>query len=162
MTNRITLTIVALVLGTAGLLAQARPNFAGRWALVDPTGRSSGVAFLGIEFTATQDDAALTVVPTNHEVHVGESPERLWARHNLDGSESHNPLGVGRRTVDRVSVARWNNAALVITSTIAPGSDQSVQTQTWSLDPSGSLIVDAVRTYNGQTTTMKAMYRKKQ
>ena len=46
-------------------LAQGRPNFAGNWALTDPNTRSSGgIMFVGLAFTAEQDDRTLTVTPT--------------------------------------------------------------------------------------------------
>jgi hypothetical protein len=161
MRRGIDLTIVAvLVCGMVAVAAQGRPSFAGSWALVDTTARSQGVAFLGVEFTATQDDTTLTVVPTNHPVHVGERPQQFWSRHHLDGSESRLPLESGPRTVERVSVTRWDGARLVITSTMTSVGNESTQVQTWVLDPSGDLIVDAVSTSGGATTSTRATYRK--
>jgi hypothetical protein len=151
-------TIVILAMGMVG--TQVRPNFAGNWVLADQVAAPSGIGYLGLAFTAEQDDKTLTVTPTNHEVHVGERPEQLKAVFKLDGSESKNPLNMSGRAVNRSSSVTWDGGRLVITTTTSDEYNVSIQTQTWSLDRSGNLIVDAVRTYRGDSTTSRATYKK--
>jgi hypothetical protein len=159
-------TIVMLTFGMKGLVAQARPNFSGNWTNADPNAAASaeGITFLGFAFTAEQDDRTLIVTPTIHQVHRDERPEQLRAVFNLDGSESKNPLDMHAShgmTVNRISRVTWDGGRLVIaTTTTSNGSPGWTQSQTWSLDASGNLIVEAVLTVRGETKTSKATYRK--
>ncbi len=154
-------TIVMIAFGMTGLVAQAKPNFTGHWTVSDPNaGASAGIMYLGFAFTAEQDDRTLTVTPTIHEVHLGERPEQLRAVFNLEGSESQNPLNMSGHAMNRNSRVTWDGGRLVITTTTSDGNNVSTQTQTWSLDASGNLIVDAVLTYRGNSTTSKATYKK--
>lgn len=149
-------------MGSTGPVAQVRPNFTGNWTNADPNAAASaeGIMYLGFAFTAEQDDRTLTVTPTIHQVHRGERPEQLKAVFNLDGSESKNPLNMRDQVTNRISKVTWDSGRLVITTTTSDGNNVSTQTQTWSLDRSGNLIVDAVLTYRGSSTTSKATYKK--
>jgi len=148
--------VFILAIGSTSLIAQVRPNFTGNWTVADPS--AGGVMYLGVAFTAKQEDSTLTVTPTIHEVHVGETPEQLKAVFNLDGSQSKNPLN--RRALNRDSSVTWGGGRLVITITTSDANNVSTQTQTWSLDASGNLVVDAVLTYQGKSTTSRAIYKK--
>ena len=158
----LSLALLAAV-GSSGFAAQARPNFTGNWTNADPnaTRSSNGIMYLGSAFTAQQDDRTLTVTPTKHLVHVGEWPELMKAVFNLDGSESKNPLTSGGRPLNRYARATWDRDMLVITTTTSDDYNVSTQTQTWSLNRSGELVVDAVLTYRGNSTTSRATYRKR-
>jgi hypothetical protein len=140
---------------------QARPDFSGNWTLVAPDG-SAGIMFLGMAFTAEQDDKTLTVTPTLHQIHRGERPEQLRAVYRLDGSEDKNPFDIHAShgmTGTRISRVKWDADKLLVAikTTGFNGSDHS---QTWSLDTSGNLIVEAVITARGETTTSKVTYKK--
>ena len=159
---RLALSLALLAaIGTTGL-AQVRPNFTGNWTLSEPNaGAPAGIMYLGFAFTADQNDRTLTVTPTKHEVHVGERPEQLRAVFNLDGSESKNPLNMSH-AINRISRVTFDGGRLVIT-TMSSGATNNVltQTQTWSLDPSGDLIVESVLTNQGSSTTSRATYKKR-
>jgi hypothetical protein len=153
--------VCALSLVVAGA-DQARPNFSGNWTLVAPDG-SAGIMFLGMAFTAEQDEKTLMVTPTLHQIHRGERPEQLKASFNLDGSESKNPFDIHAghgQTGTRISRVTWDADRLVI-ATSTTGINGLTQTQTWSFDASGNLIVDAVLlTARGETTSSKVTYKK--
>ena len=158
-------TIAMLAFGMNDLVAQVRPNFTGNWTNADPKAAASaeGIMYLGFAFTAEQDDKTLVVTPTIHQVHRSERPEQLRAVFNLDGSESKNPLIIHRDhlgVVDRTSRVRWDGDKLVLTTKTADENHGPSQTQTWSLDASGRLIVDAIFTYRGNSTTSQATYKK--
>ena len=154
--------IASLVIAGASVSAQSKTSFAGKWTMVpDPNaaaaagGRGRGMGGgLGQEFTAAQDDKTLTVTTNNPQ--LGE----LKSVYNLDGSESKNPLNFGGQTVDRVSKVKWDGAKLVITTTISFNGNPTESTQTWSLDSSGSLVVESSSNFTGTPTTTKVTYKK--
>jgi hypothetical protein len=76
------LSVVAVVLMAAGLLAQVKPNFAGEWKLaVD-----QGFGEPGIDLTITQSATAMTV-----EYRAGgQAPVPVKLTYKLDGSVSKN------------------------------------------------------------------------
>ena len=156
---KVVVTIVTLVFSMAGLVAQAKPSFAGKWALADDA--AAGIMGLGSAFTAAQDERTLTVTPTIHEVHVGERPEGLRAVYNLDGSESRNPLPYGGGgVINRDSKVQWDGVKLVITTRTTRDANDWTRIQTWSLDPSGTLTVDEIATSRGSSTTRRATYKR--
>lgn len=154
--------VVALMLfvGAAAAMAQAKPNFTGKWTLVPdpnapaPTGRGRGMGGLGQVFSAEQNDKTLNVATTNEQ--VGE----IKAVYNLDGSESKNPISFNGQSVDRVSKAKWDGAKLVITTTINFNGNAVESTQAWSLDATGNLVVETTSSFTGTPTTTKATYKK--
>ena len=147
----------ALVTSSLAVLAQARPNFAGKWTLVPnpnapaPTGRGRG---LGQAFTATQDEKTLTVITSNPPI------GQIKAVYNLDGSESKNPITFVGTTVDRTSKVKWDGARLIVTSTSNFQGNATQTTQVWSLDASGTLTVEFTSNASGTPTTTKAQYKK--
>jgi hypothetical protein len=154
---------MAVLLAAVSVLAQSKPNFAGKWTLVpDPNaaapaggrgGGRGGFGGLGQTFTATQDDKTLTVVSTNQ---MGETK----AVYNLDGSASKNPLTFSNNTIDRESKVKWDGAKLVITTTTNFNGNAIESTQSWSLDASGSLIVESTSNFQGTPTSTKLTYKK--
>lgn len=161
-------TVVAVVLftlGVSGPAAQGRPDFSGPWTLVESaSSNAAGIAFLGMAFTAEQTDETLTVTPTLHQIHRGERPEQLRAVYRLDGSEDANPAhdpSHGGPTPVRVSTVKWEAGRMVLAFTVhTNGYTGSTHVQTWSLDPSGNLLVEATVTARGETRNYKATYRK--
>ncbi|HVQ42672.1 MAG TPA: hypothetical protein VMS54_10705 [Vicinamibacterales bacterium] len=160
--KRAVAAVVALMLfaGAAAAMAQAKPNFTGKWTLVPdpnapaPTGRGRGMGGLGQVFSAEQNDKTLNVATTNEQ--IGE----MKAVYNLDGSESKNPISFNGQSVDRVSKAKWDGAKLVITTTINFNGNAVESTQAWSLDATGNLIVETTSSFTGTPTTTKATYKK--
>src|SRR5688572_23555235 len=147
----------ALLTSSLAVLAQTRPNFAGKWTLVPnpnapaPTGRGRG---LGQAFTATQDEKTLTVITSNPPI------GQIKAVYNLDGSESKNPITFVGNTVDRTSKVKWDGAKLIVTSTSNFQGNAVETTQPWSLDASGTLTVESTSNFGGNPTTTKAQYKK--
>jgi hypothetical protein len=121
-------TAVAALLLTAGLSAQGKPDFSGKWTLVpDPNaaapaggggggggrgggrGGGGGGQLCGQECTITQDATTLTITRTTQ---AGETK----AAYKLDGSESKNmQAGRGGQT-EVVSKAAWDGNKVSITS----------------------------------------------
>ena len=128
----------------AGLLAQAMPNFAGKWTLVaDPNapqgGRGGGFGGgLGAEATVVQDAKTLTIT------RVGPQGE-IKSVYNLDGSDSKNTMGGGGQTFESISKAKWDAGKLVISTKLDFGGNAFETTMNLSLDASGNLIVESTR-----------------
>jgi hypothetical protein len=153
---------LSLIVGAAStVVAQGKPNFAGKWTLVpDPNapagggGRGrGGMGGLGQGGTIEQNDKTITVVTTTQ---MGEQK----STYNLDGSESKNPLTIQGNTIDRVSKASWDGSKLVIKTTTNFNGQANESTQTWSLDGSGNLIVESTSNFGGTPTTTKMTYKK--
>ena len=161
------LSTAAVVAMTAGLLAQAKPNFAGKWTLDAPAaapaappqggapggpgggrggGRGGG---WGQEATITQDATTLTVEYTQ-----GQNPVKLT--YKLDGTESKNTtMGRGGPT-EQVSKAAWDGAKLKIVTTTANGE----QTRLVSLDGAKLAIETTQPGMDGAAMTNKVTYTK--
>ena len=142
---------IALAL-TAGIAAQAKPDFSGKWTLVpDPAaaaapagggggggrggGRGGGGGqFCGQECTVMQDGTSLTVTRTTQ---AGE----VKAVYKLDGSESKNmQAGRGGQT-EVVSKAMWDGNKVSISTTRDFGGN-AVTTKTVLSVTGGELTVE--------------------
>jgi len=115
---------LGLVIATASVFAQAKPNFAGTWTLVPAEGGGGGGrgggrggfggGGCGQECTVTQDATTLTIART-----MGENT--ISMKYTLDGSESTNMvMGRGGETA-QVSKAMWEGDTIVITTAAANG-----------------------------------------
>ena len=150
------LSAAALVLTAVSVFAQAKPSFAGKWAIVpDPNaaaggGRGGGFGGLGQGGTITQDDKVLTIVTTNQ---AGE----VTRKYNLDGSDSKNTMNFGGNSMEQVSKAKWDGSKLVITTTANFNGNATETTMTLSLDATGNLIVENAGGRGGPT---KMTYKK--
>jgi len=86
------MSLAAVAVMASNAFAQAKPNFAGTWNIVQdpaaqqaaPGGRGFGGG-MGATFTATQDDKTLTITRT-----MGQN--ELKTVYNLDGSDSKNTM----------------------------------------------------------------------
>ena len=129
-------TAAVMTLFVAGLSAQGKPDFSGKWTLVpDPAaaaapapggggpgggggrgggrGGGGGGQFCGQECTITQDATTLTVTRTTPG---GEQK----AVYKLDGSESKNSqAGRGGETTEVVSKAAWEGNNIAISREVA-------------------------------------------
>jgi hypothetical protein len=157
------LTAMAVTLATALTLAQAPPNFAGKWALVpDPNaaagggGRGGMGGGLGTEATITQDASTLTIARTTQ---MGS----FTSTYKLDGSESRNTLNFQGNSVDQLSTAKWDGGKLNVQTKMDFGGNVVETSMVLSLDATGNLIVDTTRPDfqgGGGPITTKATYKK--
>lgn len=176
MTRRHCAVIAAFVVATAPIwtMAQERPSFAGRWAVDAPApgGRGRGAVRAdmgsgwGNAITLTQDASRLTVEYAFFTRGDMQPPTRVVFA--LDGSESTNSRMMGRGIQAERSRARWEAAALVITTTYTfanPATDKpetGSMTRTISLESPDLLVVDVVRhgVLGGQDTKTQTKYRR--
>lgn len=161
------LSAAAVVLLTAGLLAQAKPNFAGKWTMDAPAagaapaaapggpgggggfGGGGGRGGFGMEATITQDATTLTIEYTQ-----GQNPVKLV--YKLDGTESKNMMmGRGGQT-EQVSKAAWEGSALKIVTTTANGDS----TRVLSLEGGKLVINNTAMGRDGAPATTKITYSK--
>ncbi len=141
----ILMSAVAVVMLAAGVLAQAKPSFAGKWTLVPdpnapPAGGRGGGAFggLGMNPVITQDAATLTLIRTTQ---AGE----VKSAYNLDGTDSKNTMTFGENSVVQVSKVKWDGSKLIITTTADFGGNKFETSMSLSLDASGRLNVESTR-----------------
>ena len=122
------LSVAAVVLMAADLVAQAKPSFAGEWKKVATDGQGEP----GVDLTITQGAAALTV-----EYPKGPAPVKLT--YKLDGSVSKNMMAGrgGGAPTEQVSKAMWAGDNLVVTTTTSAGDEK----RTFSMD-GGTLVVE--------------------
>ncbi len=156
------LTAVAVTLATALTLAQAPPNFAGKWTLVPDAnaagggGRGGMGGGLGQEATITQDASSLTIKRTTQ---MGE----FTSTYKLDGSESKNTLNFQGNSVDQLSIAKWDGGKLNVATKMDFGGNVVETSMVMSLDATGNLVVDTTRPDfqgGGGPITTKATYKK--
>ncbi|HMF61618.1 MAG TPA: hypothetical protein VK595_14655 [Vicinamibacterales bacterium] len=112
------LSVAAVVLMAAGLLAQAKPGFAGEWKLV----ADQGLGEPGIDLTITQSATAMTV-----EYRAGgQAPAPVKLTYTLDGAVSKNMMAGrgGGAPTEQVSKALWVANKLVVTTTTGAGEEK--------------------------------------
>jgi hypothetical protein len=141
------LSAVTVLLLAAGLTAQAKPSFAGKWV---EESSSNGRDGLGRELTITQEANTLTI----EYIPVGENPVPRKLVYTLDGTESTNTITGRAGQTKVVSKATWSGNTLVITTTRATGEHK----RTFNLE-SGKLVVEASVSGFGPMPT-KIMYKK--
>jgi hypothetical protein len=125
------LSVAAVVLMAPGLVAQAKPSFAGEWKIVVAHGQ--GVP--GVDLIITQGATSMTV----EDMRGGQAPEPVKLTYKLDGSVSKNMmagLGGGAPT-EQVSKAMWAGNNIVVTTTTGAGEEK----RTFSMD-GGDLVVE--------------------
>lgn len=159
-------TAAALIIGTASVFAQAKPNFAGKWTMEAPAqpaaapapggggrggGRGGG---LGQELTITQDATTLTL----DYVAGGRNPGPVKMTYKLDGSESKN---TGMGGMEQVAKAVWEGNNLVVTTQINMGGNAVEQKRTFMLE-GGNLVVETVQPgrEGGPGTPTRVTYKK--
>jgi hypothetical protein len=111
------LSVAAVVLMPAGLVAQAKPSFAGEWKLV----AERGLGEPGIDLTITQSATTMTV-----EYRAGQAPAPVKLTYKLDGSVSKNMMAGrgGGAPTEQVSTAMWAANKLVVTTTTGAGEEK--------------------------------------
>ena len=158
------ISAAAFVVATAGVFAQAKPSFAGKWTREAPAaaagdtgggrgrggGRGGG---FGQEATITQDAKTLTI----EYMGGGRNPAPTKLVFMLDGSVSKNQMAGRGGTTEQESKAAWVGNTLVITTTVPNGERKQVL----SLD-GGKLVVETTNPgrEGGQGMTSKVTYTK--
>jgi hypothetical protein len=166
------LTIVMTAALVAGVSAQGKPNFAGKWTMVaDPNtppppppggGRGRGMmgGGWGQNLTITQDAKTLTVERTAGEASVKET-------YNLDGSDSRisMPGRQGGAPTEATAKANWEDNKLVIKSERTMnmgGNDMKIETKREiTLDASGTMTVKTTISGMGNEPVVNTVTYKK-
>jgi hypothetical protein len=158
---------VLAVLFTAGLMAQARPDFSGTWTLdpdksVMPQGRGAGQGggrqggMGGGPLTITVEGQKMSISRT-----AGQSGNTITTVYMLDGTDSKNQVTMGRGgeggPVEVVYKSKWDGNKLVTTITNQMGSS----TETRWIDADGTMVVETTRTnQQGEAITTKLVFKK--
>ena len=154
-----TVMAVTYALALSSLLAQAPPNFAGKWTLVpdaSAAGGGRGMGGLGQNATIVQDANTLTLTRTTQ---MGE----FTTTYKLDGSESKNTLNMGGNTIDQLSTAKWDGGKLTINTKMDFQGTPVQTSMVLALDPSGNLLIESTRPDfqgGGAPITTKMTYKK--
>jgi hypothetical protein len=162
------LSAAAVVLMTAGVLAQAKPDFSGKWTMDAPAaapggapgagggggrgGRGGGGGW-GMNPTITQDATTLKV----EYMGGGQNPAPVTMTYKLDGTESKNSvMGRGGQATEQVSKATVEGATIKIVTTTGFGE----QTRTISMDGGKMKIVTSQNGPDGTPISTTVTYSK--
>jgi hypothetical protein len=162
------MSALAVILYTVGMSAQAKPSFAGKWAMEMPAGDAAGGgapgggrggrggrgggAVSGMEVTIAQDANSLTINKTQ-----GQNPVTLTV--NLDGSKTENKVTTRNGEVVQTLSGAWEGNKLTITTSADMGRGPMTTKQTLSIE-GGNLVVEnfgADGTAMAKVTYKKAM-----
>ena len=127
------LSVAAVVLMTAGVVAQAKPSFAGEWKKATAPGQGQGEP--GVDLTITQSATAMTV-----EYRAGaQAPAPVTLTYQLDGSASTGMMAGrgGGAPTEPVSKAMWAANALIVTTATGAGEEK----RTFTME-GGDLVVE--------------------
>jgi hypothetical protein len=155
------MSAAALVLFTAGLSAQGKPNFAGKWTPDTEKnaaamggggggGRGGRMGGGGGEMTITQDANKLTIERTG-----GRGAQT--STYTLDGSEQTVQMGQAEGKVK----ASWEGNTIVIETTIDRGNGPTTTKAVYSME-GDELVVATTRPGRGggEPMTTKLYYKK--
>ncbi len=157
-------TIVALVF-TAGVSAQAKPDFSGSWTLdteksVMGQGRGAGQGggrqggMGGGPLTITIEGQKMSISRT-----MGQSGNTMTTVYMLDGTAAKNTMAGrgGAGPMEVVYTSKWDGAKLVTTVTNPRGTS----TETRRIAADGTMVVETTRTnQQGEAVTTKLVYKK--
>ena len=169
----------AVALATA-LPAQDKPDFSGRWAIVQDTapgrggaGRGGGGGRAGDMGSGWGSNITITQSATRLTVEYmfftrGDMQPPLKFLYPLDGTETKNTVMMGRGMQTQTSKTTWDGAKLVITTQhpfAHPETGQSMTAevkQILTLESPTSMIVETQRAaiLGGPATTTRTTYRK--
>ena len=146
--KRTLLASAAVVLFAGNALAQAKPNFSGKWtilpdsAAVQQQGISPGapeMGGLGGEATVVQDDKTLTV--TRQTPNMGEFKSVF----NLDGTETYSTVNVQGQQIPLTMKTRWETGKLITSTWANIGNGQTIEIiLNFSLDAKGNLVTEHI------------------
>ena len=148
----VALGFACMLLFTPDMLArtQQRPNFSGRWVIVQP---EKGA---GQEQVIKHDETTLSKTPTSGR---GGPP----ANYQLDGVERRSVLPMRGEQIVITSKAIWEGNKLVISSTESYPTGQKLSIrEVWSLDEQGRLVIEMSEAAERQPArVMKIVMQKK-
>ena len=140
---------VACALAVSALGAQRRPDFSGRWLVIEPAHAA------GTEMVLKQTEGVLT------EGHDSEGGGHRLEYH-LDGAEHTTTMVSHGMDVVTVSKAVWQGDKLSITTATTYSPDRKLdQTMIWSIDDKGQLIIDLTATMTGRPTEKTRIVHRK-
>ena len=144
------LSAAAVVLMSAGLVAQAKPSFAGEWIRDVPMGERVP----GMDLRIAQDATAMTVEDTRG----GQASAPVKLTYKLDGSMSKNMMaGRGGAPTEQLSKAMWAGNTVVVTTTTGAGDEK----RTFSLDGANLVVETSAPARNGGAPNItKVTYKK--
>jgi len=149
------LSVAAVVLTAAGVVAQAKPSFAGEWKIVGDPDSGGGRSGPGVDLTITQSATAMTVEYRPG----GQAPAPVKLTYKLDGSVSKNMMAGrgGGAPIEQVSKATWAASKLVVTTTTDAGEEK----RTFSME-GDKLVVDtsAAARNGGAPNITKVTYQR--
>ena len=129
------LSVAAVVLMAADLVAQAKPSFAGEWKMDVPMGQGSP----GVDLITTQDATSMTVESP-------KAPAPVKLTYKLDGSVSKNTMaGRGGGPTEQISKAMWAGNNIVVTTTTGAGEEK----RTFSMEGSDLVVETSAAARNG-------------
>ena len=134
----------------ASARAKQRPNFSGRWVIVQP---EKGA---GQEQIITHDDKMLSKTP------VGDRGG-LPATYQIDGTEHRTVLPMRGEQIVSITKAAWEGNTLVVTiqENYPNGMKLSIR-EVWSLDAQGRLVIEATESAERQKPqVMRIVLQKK-
>jgi hypothetical protein len=152
------LSVAAVVVMAAGVIAQAKPSFvpqakpsfAGEWKMMVARGQGEP----GVDLIITQGATSMTV-----EYVRGQAPAPAKLTYELDGSVSKNmmPGRGGGAPTEQVSKATWAGNNIVVITTTRAGEEK----RTFSMD-SGYLVVEtsAPARNGGAPNIIKVTYQR--
>jgi hypothetical protein len=135
----------------ASAYEQQRPNFSGRWVIVEP---EKGA---GREQVIKHDDKMLSKTPVGDR---GGPP----VTYQIDGVEHRTVMSMGGEQIVSVTKAAWEGNTLVVTigENYPNGMKLNVK-EVWSLDAQGRLVVEQTESAERQKPqVMKIVMQKKQ
>lgn len=158
------MSAAAVLFASTSALAQAKPNFSGKWTIIPDTaqvqlqGISAGgpeMGGLGAEGKIEMTDKTLTV--TRPTPNMGE----FTSIFNLDGTETYSSVNVGGQQIPLTMKTRWDGNKL-ITSTWANVGQMIEIILNLSLDDKGNLVTEHVLPAmgNGGGGTLVTKYKK--
>jgi hypothetical protein len=148
------LSMVAVILMAAGLVAQTKPSFAGVWKIAGDSNEGGGQGLPGPDLTITQGPTAMTLEYRGSG--PAQAPRKLT--YKLDGSVSRNqsPTRAGA-PAEQSSKAEWSGNNLVVTTTTAAGEEK----RTLSVE-GGNLVIEtsAPARNGGARNVTKVTYKR--
>jgi len=150
MVSRITRVLAFSICIVGAVFAQQRPNFTGKWIAISPADAGGGAQ------TITHTEAKLSIV------HGAEGTD-----HNLefilDGKEHRSVMPTHGSEIVTLYTATWNgNRLTMLSKSTYPNGNVLDQTQIWSLDAKGQLIIDLTETSTGRPKSTMQIVHKKQ
>lgn len=148
------LSMVAVILMAASLVAQTKSSFAGVWKIAGDSNDAGGQGPPGPDLTITQGPAAMTLEYRGSG--PAQAPQKLT--YKLDGSVSRNqiPARTGA-PAEQASKAAWSGNNLVVTTTTAAGEEK----RTFSVE-GGNLVIEtsAPARNGGARNVTKVTYKR--